>query len=192
VIDTAWWERQEPETFLLFNWSHPSRVVATEWAGTQALLHGGELVEVGPGSGVDYARAFREMVLHGYIRYTGYEPTRAFHVSLQAAYPESSWVNAACDALAPGSADVVYARAVLEHQPALRPALDCLLHAARHAVVLDWYRPPAEVPTCDYVGAVPCQTYARGGVRSVIEHLGWTLAETHAVDGNEVWRLARA
>ena len=189
MIDTAWWEQQDAASFLSFNWSHPSRAWATEQALTLAMAHGGGILEVGPGSGVDYARAFRAPVIKGDITYTAYEPTRAFHVALQAAYPEAVWVNAPCYDLAPRSASVIYARAVLEHQSALRPALDCLLLAARHAVVIDWYRPPADVASCDVVGGVPCHTYARADVLRVLALHNATVSTTHAVDGNDVWLI---
>lgn len=189
----AWWERQDPTTFLAFNWDHPSRAIAT--GAAMELLEertAHELLEVGPGSGIDYAVHFAEAVRAGLMTYTGWEPTAAFHGSLQLRFPGVAWRNASLYDLPAAVADVVYARAVLEHQATLEPALSCLLAAARTGVVIDWYRPPAAVATHDVHEGVDCWTYARHEVAGSIAAAGFLHARPPvAVAGNEVWVLRR-
>lgn len=186
-MNTAWWERQDPETFLDFNWSHPSREVGTGAAIALARQYGGSLVEVGPGAGVDYSQHFRPCAD---IHYTGYEPTRRFCDALRVRFPAATWVHGAIADLPAGCADVVYCRAVLEHQPALQPALGQLLAAARHAVVIDWYRPPELYASCDFVDGVPCHTFAVSDVFDVILAAGFAV-DQQWVAGNEVWAAKR-
>ena len=191
MIDTTWWEKQHAATFLSFNWSHPSRKLATDWALVAAFQQRGELIEVGPGAGVDYLHAFRPHVLAGDLTYTGYEATAAFHAALESQYPEATWEHASCYELPRYCADVVYARAVLEHQPTLSPALGHILDAAHHAVVLDFYRPPAARAFCDFVGGVPCHTFAESDVLDGIARAGFHVTQRQRIDGNEVWMVER-
>jgi hypothetical protein len=190
TIDTSWWEAQDPGTFLFPNWDHPSRAIGTA-AAIGAVGHG-SLVEVGPGAGVDYARAFRPLALTGDLQYVGWEATALFCAALRRRYPEAAWHHAPLQHLLPASCDVIYARAVLEHQADPLAALATLLAAARVAVVIDWYRPPAERASCDYLGSVPCHTVDRGRAAAMVDMKGYVLAGVHAIAGNEVWHLERA
>lgn len=190
MIDTAWWSSHDPASFLAFNWDHPSRAIGTD-AALELVRHG-VLVEVGPGNGVDYARAFQPHVMLDTLEYIGWEATATFCDRLRATYPEATWHHAPLQHLLPLSCDVVYARAVLEHQVDPYAALACLLEAARVGVVLDWYRPPAAVACCDHVGGVPCHTVERARVEAIIADAGFTRTGSHAVGGNEVWVVERA
>jgi hypothetical protein len=191
TVDFSWWERQDAHTFLAHDWDNPARGSATAAAIALAKHHGGALLEVGPGNGVDYANAFRAHVLAGTLRYTGVEGTHTFFAALAEKHPEATWEHRALADLAPLSADVVYARHVLEHQPALVPALPTLLAAARHAVVLDWYRPPADVSVYSMWENVHFHTFARAEVLRVVAESGFLLARMERVDHDEVWQLER-
>jgi hypothetical protein len=187
-----WWERQDPATFLDFDRAHPSRAIACAAAIDLASKCDGhhDLLEAGPGSGIDYATTF-EAVDGIRIRYTGYEPTRRFLDSLCARFPQTAFINGQIAEIPSQAADVVYARHVLEHQPGLQPALGQLLAAARHAVVITWYRPPADVASCGWADDVPCHTYVRADVLAGVESAGYAVSRIEPVDGNEVWILER-
>lgn len=191
-LDFVWWEKQEPATFLAFDWGNASRELGCSMA-LLATKQYGTLLEVGPGSGVDYARSFRPAVLARRIKYIGYEPTQRFYRALTEKYPEANWGDVPLSMICPRSADVVYIRAVLEHQPTLEPALTSVCEAARAVVVIDWYRPPADVATHEMYNGVWCHTFAIADVRAVIERAGFRLDEIATVSGspNEVWRLTR-
>lgn len=189
MIDTTWWDQHDPAQFLADNWGHPSRAVAT--AAALELVRHGLLVEVGPGAGTDYARAFQPLVLTGAMEYVGWEAAARFCERLRATYPEATWHHAPLQHLLPRSCAVVYARAVLEHQPDPLHALAVLCDAACVGLVLDWYRPPAQVAATTWCGPVPCHTVARAAALDVLTAHGCTLTGTHAVDGNEVWQVER-
>lgn len=188
-IDTTWWEQQDAAQFLAPNKDHPSRAIGTDAA--LELVRYGLLVEVGPGTGIDYARAFQPHVLHGTLDYVGWEVTAKFCDHLRAHYPEATWHHAPLQHLLPLSCDVIYARAVLEHQTDPLAALGVLCDAARVGLVLDWYRPPADAQSFSWCGSVPCHTLRRDAAEAVLAAHGCTLTSTHAVGGNEVWLVER-
>ena len=186
-----YWDSVDPATFLAHDWENPSRAWATTRALEAARAGDGTLLEVGPGPGVDYARAFREAVLAGALQYSAVEGSGTLHAALAARYPEATWRCEPLLQLGPASADVVYARHVLEHQPALQPALSILLAAARRTVVLTWYRPPGPRAFGETWKGVPCQTYARADVLAGIAEAGFRIVASERVDGDEAWVLER-
>lgn len=180
-----YWNQVDPCQFLAHDWENPSR----EWAAGKAIEFTGDglLLEVGPGPGVDYERYFK-----GVVSYCGFEGSANLWHSLCARFPETAWHQLTIDDLRPLSADVVYARHVMEHQPALEPALGQMLGAARHVVVLTWYRPPAEKAFGEVWEGVHCQTFARAEVMAAVERAGFGLLESEAFEsGDETWVLLR-
>lgn len=187
-----WWDAQDPAHFLEHDWQNPSR----EWATGEAIKavkakRGGSLLEVGPGNGVDYERHFRTAK----VRYTAYEGSLTLCNALRERFPTVTWRHAQIADLPPLAADVVYARHVLEHQPALEPALGQLLDAAKRVVVLTWYRPPAPIARCDFYDAhpdIPCQTFALRDVQAAVERAGFVIADCEDfVSGDQGWLLQR-
>lgn len=172
VPDFRYWDSVEPSTFLEHDWANPSRV----WATTEAIkaAKGGSLLEVGPGPGVDYERAFSKA--EG-IDYAGWEGSGNLCAALRVKYPDAAWVHGQIADLGEESADVVYTRHVLEHQPALEPALSQLLGAARKAVVLTWYRPPGPVAFFEVWEGVHCQTFQREEVMQSVAAAGWKISK---------------
>lgn len=190
AVNFGYWDSVQPESFLAHDWENPSR----QWATRQAidLAKGGTLLEVGPGPGVDYDRYFRGAVQAEQLRYIAYEGSENLCSSLQSRYPESSFHWAKISDLQPKIADVVYARHVLEHQPALEPALGQLLNAARSFVVLTWYRPPGPTAFGEVWEGVDCQTYQRAEVLKQLTAHGFGIAEQSAFpSGDEAWVLTR-
>lgn len=192
------WDAQEPASFLAFDHDAPSRAVAAALA--LGRLFPSErvptLLEVGPGPGVDYARFFRPHVELGRLRYVGVEGSSGLHADLVRRFPESAWRLGTIDTLRRRVADVVYVRSVLEHQLALEPALSLICAAARRAVVLTWYRPPADEARCDWYDltpGIPAQTYRRADVVARVAKAGFRVAEEVRVAGSTdlIWCLDR-
>jgi hypothetical protein len=194
----TYWNGVDPATFLNHDWENPSR----EWACEVAIkaAAGGTLLEVGPGPGVDYGNHFQHAVLTGRVAYTGYEGSRTLYDALRSRFRESAWENLTIADLPPSGADVVYARHVMEHQPALDPALGQLLNAARRVVVLTWYRPPAREAIVHIWEGVHCQTYERNQVLDVVARAGFRIAAQRRFpsvaarnfrSGDEAWVLER-
>jgi hypothetical protein len=184
--DFGYWNSVNPAEFLAHDWENPSR----KWAAEAAVkaANGGELLEVGPGPGVDYDRYFRTAAL----TYTGVEGSANLFTALCARFPDGRWANGTIADLPALSADVVYARHVLEHQPALEPALSQLLGAARHAVILTWYRPPGPVAFHEVWRGVHCRTFARADVFAAIDRARFRLVDSKGFfSGDEAWVLNR-
>jgi hypothetical protein len=189
--DFRYWNAVDPSLFLQHDWENPSRV----WAAGKAIAaaSGGTLWEIGPGQGLDYERHFRRHVVAHGLTYVGVEGATTLHAALCERFPESAWLNATIADLRPQTADVVYVRHVMEHQPALEPALGQLLGAARLAIVLTWYRPPSAQPISDTWKGVPCHTYEQGAVRERITAAGFRVTEIRSFVGtqDETWVLER-
>jgi hypothetical protein len=196
--DFRYWNSVDPSSFLAHDWENPSR----QWAAEKAidLVGRGTIIEVGPGQGLDYERYFRPRELAAQFSYIGYEGSLNLCTALRDRYPGKQWHNEALTDIPPQSAGVVYVRHVLEHQPALEPALGAILAAARRYVVLTWYRQPA-VRAIDHVwNGVHCQTYARSDVMEAVAAAGFRLAESQRFpsvaarsfrSGDECWVLER-
>jgi methyltransferase family protein len=184
--DFRYWNSVDPAHFLEHDWQNPSRV----WATAKAIgaAKNGTLLEVGPGPGVDYERHFAASG----VPYVGWEGSTNLCKALRFRFPEATWVNGDLSAIPAALADVVYARHVMEHQPALDPALGWLLGAARGTVVLTWYRPPDLTAYSDYWEGVHCHTFARADVLQAIERHGFRIMEQQTfASGDETWVLVR-
>jgi hypothetical protein len=185
--DFRYWNSVDPSTFLDHDWQNPSR----QWATREAIkaAKGGTLLEVGPGPGVDYERYFSKA--KGF-RYKGWEGSLNLCIALQSRFPKAMWVNGELLGVPTAYADVVYARHVMEHQPALEPALARLLGAARHTVVLTWYRPPGPVAFFEVWEGVHCQTYKRSDVLESVARAGFRIDKSELfTSGDEAWLLRR-
>jgi hypothetical protein len=188
-----YWDSVNPATFLDHDWENPSRAWATERALEAAVAGDGTLTEVGPGPGVDYERHFREYALAGLIKYRAHEGSRTLCEALRERFAESTWRNLTLSDLPPLSADVVYARHVLEHQPDLQPALSLVLAAARRVVVLTWYRPPGAARSEVWEG-VHCHTFDRSRVKAELHAAGFDITARQVFPGessDEAWVLTR-
>lgn len=194
-MDFTYWNRLlHPERFLEDDWNNPARA----WAGQKVVELSAEgafrMAEVGPGNGIDYERQFRELVRQGKLMYDGYEGSSTLCQSLQARHPESAWINRPLLDLPSDRFDLVYAKAVLEHQPALDPSLSHLLGAAKKAAILIWYRPPAAAELHE-IGAAGEHywTFRRDDVLAVVARAGWQIVEEASLpgEGNLGWVLRR-
>lgn len=193
TLDFSYWNGVDPDQFLADDWDNPSRA----WAGAavrMAIESGSHtMVEVGPGPGVDYLRRFRQSVFDGKLFYTGCEGSSKLCAALRKKYPEANWRNQPLTGLLPRSFDIVYAKAVLEHQPALEPSLSCLLNAAKRFAILIWYRPPADEAISSVQDGVYYQTFRRDEVLGVVARSGWRIVEEMTFSsGNVGWRLESA
>lgn len=190
-----YWNATDPAGFLADDWENPSRI----WAGLKVreAIAGGacSLVEVGPGPGIDYERQFRALVKDGKLYYTGFEGSSNFCQNLADKFPESVWRNLQILDLPPGGFDVVYEKAVLEHQPCLEPCFSTLLAAARRHVVIIWYRPPHDAPFVHAIGPDGCHycTFNLSDVLALVERAGWKVIEQKHFENpvNEGWVLGR-
>jgi len=184
--DFTYWDGVDPAHFLETDWANPSR----QWAAGKAIeaAKGGTLLEVGPGPGVEYADWFSKSA----VQYTGVEGSANLFRALCERFPETSWVHGQIAGLPAFSADVVYARHVLEHQPTLEPALGTLLAAARSAVLLTWYRPPGPVAFHEVLRGVYRHTYEREAVLGQIALHGCRVAESQSFPtGDECWVMVK-
>ena len=195
---TVWNGLPAPGEFLADDRANPARRVAVvlmldELAlGAQAPL---DVLELGPGPGWDYGDHFRPLVQAGVLRYRAIEGSEAFVRSMRERWPEVDVRQGTFEDLEPGSADVVYCKAVIEHQPGFRAPLQRLVEAARRLLILTWYRPPIEA------GEVRCfgkgcwyNTYNRGDVMGFLRGLGCRELEIVPVrwtPDNEVWSVRR-
>lgn len=192
--DFTYWNSVDPASFLDHDWKNPSR----QWAAKEAirLAKNGTLLEVGPGGGVDYERYFSKA--KG-IQYEGLEGSQTLYDSLRQRFPDAAWRNDLLTSLPALSADVVYARHVMEHQPALEPALGLVLGAARHACVLTWYRPPGPQAFHEIWEGVYCHTYQRAQVLKAVADAGFVISKSENFapevatlpEGDEAWLLKR-
>lgn len=191
-VDFSFWNKVDPENFLTDDWDNPSR----KWAGDRVALavqRGAcSLVEAGPGVGIDYERQFRQAVLDGKLSYTGFEGSSSFCARLKKKFPESAWENKTITDLPAGVTEIVYTKAVLEHQPALEPSLSRFLGAATKFAILIWYRPPASREVGTVEDGVHYRTYCKADVLNVVARSGWRIVEEAAFDsGNVGWFLER-
>jgi hypothetical protein len=185
--DFRYWNSVDPSTFLDHDWQNPSR----QWATREAIkaAKGGTLLEVGPGPGVDYERYFAKAKGFDYV---GWEGSRTLYDALRTRFPDALWGNRTIADLGAQAADVIYLRHVLEHQPALEPALSTVLAAARKAVVLTWYRPPGPVAFFEVWEGVHCQTYKRSDVLESVARAGFRIDKSETFEsGDEAWLLKR-
>lgn len=192
--DFTYWNSVDPASFLDHDWQNPSR----QWACNAAIeaANGGTLLEVGPGPGVDYERYFREYQKAGLLQYAAYEGSQNLCTDLRKRFPEAQWHCQTIADLKLLSFDVVYARHVMEHQPALQPALGLVLGAARHTVVLSWYRAPGPTAFHEVWEGVHCQTYQRQAVLRAVAQAGFRITEEQKFEtahnpGDEAWVLER-
>jgi len=189
--DFRYWDSVDPKGFLAHDWDNPSR----QWAAQRAIdaALGGTLLEVGPGPGKDYELHFQAPVKAGEMEYVAFEGSENLCGALRARFPESKWYHAPIADLSARMADVVYARHVLEHQPALEPALGLVLAAARLAVVLTWYRPPGPQAFFEVWEGVHCQTYHRTIVKDAIAGHGFAVKSVQGFPNtkDEAWVLER-
>lgn len=193
VVDFTYWNNVDPNTFIADDWENPAR----SWAGQvvkESIKRGcRNMVEVGPGVGTDYERQFKKPVLAGELFYEGVEGSSSFCELLRSKHPESKWTNSPLAELPSHTYDIVYTRAVLEHQPALEPSLSILLRAAKRQVIIAWYRPPAAEAIKEVVNNIYYHTFQRDEVLSIITREGWKLVEEAPFDsGNLGWVLERA
>ena len=183
-MDFSYWDKVDASSFLADDWENKSRT----WAGktVSALVDRGAstMVEVGPGAGVDYVRQFYPLVQAGRLYYTGFEGSVGLCRALQQKYPAAMWQNLSIEGLPERGFDVVYARHVLEHQPALEPALSKLLAAAISYAIVVWYRPPAGAASFEHDAAndVWYQTFERAAVLKSVEAAGFKIAEERTVE----------
>lgn len=190
TLDFSYWNTVDPSLFLADDWDNPSRA----WAGSVIRMAAESgchtMAEVGPGPGVDYERQFRQSVFDGKLFYTGFEGSRKLCAALRQKFPEADWRNQPLIELPQRAFDIVYSKAVLEHQPSLEPSLSHLLASAKRLAIIIWYRPPAAEAISSVTDGVYYQTFRRGDVLGVIAEAGWRIADEVAfASGNLGWRL---
>jgi len=196
-MDFKYWnELQNPETFLENDWNNPARAwVGEKVAGlADAAKNTLEMIEVGPGNGIDYERQFKPLVERGKLIYQAYEGSLNLRDSLRKRHPEAFWVHGSLLSLPPRGCDLVYAKAVLEHQPTLEPSLSHLLSASRAHAIIVWYRPPTNTEQHE-VGAAGEHywTFRRQDVLGVIGRADWQIVEEQTLpgEGNLGWVMRR-
>ncbi len=182
-----WDGLDDPGAFLRDDRDNPVRAwVAAHLAG---LCTNGpvDLMEIGPGSGLDYIEHLSKIP---YLRYHALEGSVTLCDHLEQTRPEMLIDVGSFIDLEPFSYDIIYTKATLEHQPDFADPLLRMIAAARREVILVWYRPPAEEPikSFDEQQKVHYNTYRRADVEAVIASTGASL-EVHdmAEGGNSVY-----
>ena len=184
-----YWNEQDPEEFLCYDRDNPSRAWVGEAVKKAVSTGARSMVEVGPATGTDYEYHLKK--IDGLL-YKGFEGSLKFCEHLKKKFPEVSWVNATFVDLPIKGFDIVYTKAVFEHQPQLEPHLSCFLEAARQMAIIVWYRPPAVKKESSTKDGVYYHTFVKSEVLGVIESAGWrVVSETPFQNGNSGWILER-
>ncbi len=178
-----------PKTFLQDDRANPARVSAE--VVVRALIERGcaSMVEVGPGPGFDYIDHFRQLP----IAYSAYEASAGLRGLFASAAPDADLRVGGFLDLAPGSFDVVYTKATLEHQPDFRDGLRRMIHAARRYVLINFYLPPGQVWESKEGQGVFFNRYVESDVLAFVKECGASV-EARTVEGppgNHLWLIAK-
>lgn len=194
------WDAQDPSILLAYQCDHPirqaaSQVIFRRLQGRRTL----SIVEVGPGSGHDYAAFYRPEVLRGRLTYTAIDGSRRAASYLQRKFPEAEILHGTFETLRGRSFDVAWTKDTLEHQPELDPPLRSLLRCAREAVVLAWFLPPHDVSILRFREdeRTNYNTWSRGQALEIVREEGFVLSlaqpfrEGGPVYLSELWEMVR-
>jgi len=183
-VDFEVWEKQDPERFLQDERDSEARTWAAKTIlslakqvqrrrrGAKARRDPVPIIEMGCGPGIDYAEHFRKM---REVSYLGIDGCRRFIESLQERFPEGRFLLGTFADLAAESADILYAKAVFEHQPQLEEPLSSFLGAARRWAIVNWYLPPNEVELINYAprGKFHYNTWGIERVMGIVDASGF-------------------
>lgn len=180
-----WNDLTSPSDFLADDDANPARDYVVEVLKREVDAGARWLVEVGPGAGRDYRR-YRHLPLDVLL----VEGSAKLADYLRKTCPTAHVRNGTFSSLMPGTADISYCKAVLEHQPDFRDPLRQLIRAARRLCIVNWYRPPAEAEERTYNARdeVHYNTYRRSDVLALVADEGRAV-ETATVGWNEVWLI---
>lgn len=174
------WEQMDPTTFLTEDATNPARALAAE------IIKGHTpctMIEVGPGTGIDYELHFSRM---SGLDYHGIEACKRFVERLVALHG-NHFSAGTFASLKYRSADVLYTKATLEHQPGFKFGLGQMFNAARRAVVINWYRPlmnkgPAKISFSEG-DQLHYNQYVLSDVRALATAMGWKLIKNVMTGG---------
>jgi SAM-dependent methyltransferase len=176
-----WTENEMPvgEGFLDFNKDAPARhytrKLIMNWAAAGQV---GSILEIAFGGLHEY-RAMRSQLKDLNISYFGVDWTEKFVVHAQSEFPECRWMQGdIVRGVSVDSADVVYSQHMLEHLPALEPALSNMLRLARKKLVNIFFIPPKPFPNYEVVNwekfPLYHNTYSIGHIEAVCRSMNFT------------------
>lgn len=179
------WDKQDPEEFLADDASNPVRLAALkeiEQAVSRIKKGVPTLLEIGCGPGIDYLNHIRPLVTSRRLKYIGFDICAPFIDRMKRLCPETGAAFKTCGF---GSLpkkpmyDITYAKAVLEHQPALNPALRSLLQATKRTCIISWYLAPDEQGAFKWSenDKVHYNRFAKSEVYSTAESCGFSIVE---------------
>ena len=144
--DCTFWDTV-PGYFLADDRSNPSRAIAAGIIQREVEAGAWFMLEIGPCLGFDYEDHLRR--IHK-LTYTGYEGSATCCQNLERRFGAGIFQHKTFKDLQRLSFDIIYTKATLEHQPDFQYALNQMLMAAKRLVLINWYRPPAEVPITEF------------------------------------------
>ena len=153
------------------------------------------MIEVGPGMGFDYERAFDfdgDVPYGCRFHYCMIEGSSGLVERLRRKFPQADVKLGTFTDLQPMDCKIIYAKAVFEHQPELREPLLAFLCCATDMAIITWYRPPKEEGntelTLSHDGCYYA-TWRKADVLAVAHEAGWKDEELRIVKigTNEVW-----
>jgi SAM-dependent methyltransferase len=117
---------------------HPDREWFVEWVMSKRPC---SVLEVGAG-GMHEARRLKARGALGSVRYSVIDVAKNFLVKGREEFPEIDFVEGSLNQMrfANDSFDIVYCRAVLEHQPYYEKPVSEMFRVARHFVVINLFR----------------------------------------------------
>jgi hypothetical protein len=193
-----YWDQVDKDIFLASDRDNPARAFVANWVSDFCRHNEGRvmptMLEVGPGPGIDYERFYRNMVKSGMLGYAMIDGSAGMCDFLRKKFPEAMVATATFENLVEGGTDIVYTKALFEHQPELETPLRQFLAAGKRLAIVNWYRPPADEEVFT-VGKDKCiyATWKREDVLRIGRECGWGEPEITAFDnGNEVWIWRKA
>ena len=191
-VDFKFWDDVDKETFLGDDVANPARAfVAGVVRDVVEKIGPVTMAEVGPGPGIDYGLFYEAMIKnHDLVRYDMIEGSLGMAEHLQKKFPRAGVFHGTFADLPPASFDVVYTKALFEHQPVLEEPLRQFLAAARRVAIVNWYRPPAAQAVFDIVDNIVYATWLRDDVLRIGRECGWGEPEIYSgflPQNNEVW-----
>jgi len=173
------WDKLPPDRFLTDDRHNPARALAAGIVRKEVARLGGSasLLELGPGPGFDYADHFSAIAG---LEYSALEGSKKLLAHCTQRFPQADFQLGGFLALQrrqERSIDIVYAKAVFEHQASFQEPLRSFLRVARSLALINWYLPPGPTAQLRYneQERMHYNRYAAGAVLKEITDAGFAL-----------------